>query len=724
MLAECLGRSHTSAPGGYDPYNGYGASGSPVSRNLTRPHGSMASVNMRCFTGTQSSPVARGLSADDPASSPSPSFASAAVPGYPTGMGWLLPEADQWPHSPVLLRFSPRVRLLSCSHNPSCLPINPEKPIRFETALFRGELVVRIKDAVMKPGCDNPWEPGHPSGYAQKKRMFVMMVKGQFKEDIGFDEVISGFQCYRPLDIGTLANMALRGVKMVQNINEDIRSKEPWICNFLAAAADAAHKVSARSAKHDIMGGQPDECLGIWKTTKERRQRLKLKEERQKYTFEKGITYTFGFHSDKFFFTEMRAKLSSYPAIWLYMPDYLNGQGFPFMARAGGMGAAPGGTREPYLWFVELWHTGLLEKTPKDWIRDMTSGPLDAFGRPVSPSRPASSRGARRPSEFMRPSSVRAADMHADAQFGGSFPNDRTGTAVLAVEAALACGEHPRSPRHGRQQHPGSTASLRTPSPQLQLYPAGGRRLSLPQAGRPESVRGTLQVLREATSASELPVHHAASMAGSMRAGMYPGEAPRSATRTTSRVGYVQLDAGAPKGQQVQVMAEPVERRRVEPQEQLGELRELALDVRARQELLRVAVARLLDAAPAEGVTPRRAAARPRAEREFRRAAADAVDRACREAAADLRAPPPRVRSAAEWERWGRRGTQRFVADVRDALRAARRGACAAAPTTTSSGVVAYSPDPYAAAAAAAAPAAAGGGSAGRVRRLTSPRGV
>eukprot|EP01065_Artemidia_motanka_P048145 TRINITY_DN7703_c0_g1_i1.p1 TRINITY_DN7703_c0_g1~~TRINITY_DN7703_c0_g1_i1.p1 ORF type:complete len:495 (+),score=159.07 TRINITY_DN7703_c0_g1_i1:62-1486(+) len=380
----------------------------------------------------------------------------AEMNGSLSGQKWLLPPIEQWPHRPLLLRFSPTQKLLHCSHDPSCMAINPTERVKFETELFRGEVVVRVRDCRPGRDCDDPWAPGHPSGFSAKKRAFVMTFQGQFKEDVSFADVLSGFQCQRPLKLSRLATLATKMIKSFHSIiSEDITGDKPYVLEPLCAACDAANKCAADDARRpDILAGQPEETLGPWKTVKERRKAMKSEAERKRHHYEKGVTYTFGFHSDKFIFTEFRAKLL-YGMGSMYFPDYLSGQGFPFLAKT---------VDGRVIWHVELWHEGLLQDTPpymtvrgegpSPAVRRQSRAPWSERRRPSSqhdeiltrlPS--GSAHPARTPRRRLSCATPRGADLQSLTESVAEL-REAGRRQRMEVERMLANGPHsPRRPR-------------------------------------------------------------------------------------------------------------------------------------------------------------------------------------------------------------------------------------------------------------------------------------
>eukprot|EP01059_Diplonema_ambulator_P001053 TRINITY_DN10810_c0_g1_i1.p1 TRINITY_DN10810_c0_g1~~TRINITY_DN10810_c0_g1_i1.p1 ORF type:complete len:427 (+),score=81.73 TRINITY_DN10810_c0_g1_i1:38-1318(+) len=259
----------------------------------------------------------------------------------PHGRG--LPPVTGWPHRPLLFRVASDAPML-CEGGVN-LPLNSTKATPFESTLFVGEMLLRIRG--VPNGAEDPW-----SGvYQGKKRTMAVIVQGQFKKRISYNDAKSGFECSKPLSVSILAKTAIAMCKVVQpGLESDVSGPKPYVRNFLAASADALTVSPPGTTPPPIMGGEPPEN-GPWADKKARRHALRNEETRKSYYFEPGNVYTFGFNSDKLHLLEFKAKLS-WPAPDLHFGLYLNGQPFPFQAMT---------SDGKVLWKFELWHESLLK---------------------------------------------------------------------------------------------------------------------------------------------------------------------------------------------------------------------------------------------------------------------------------------------------------------------------------------------------------------------------
>ena len=277
----------------------------------------------------------------------------------PHGRG--LPPLASWRHHPLLFRVNPDVpKACEGGYN---IPLNPSLPTAFETPLFVGEVLFRIRN--VRDGQEDAW--ADEAKYAGKKRLMVLVVQGKFKKRLSFGDVKSGFECQRPLQVGWLAKPALSACltacKYVQPGLEAnvVNSPQPYVRNYLASSCDTFTITPPGDTVPPITGGEPPEN-GPWPDKKARRNALKLESSRKEKYYEPANTYTFGFHSDKMMFLDFKAKLPL--GRDLDMSQYLNGQPFPFLSKT---------LDGEFLWKFELWHEALLSKTPKE-MWDTTLG--------------------------------------------------------------------------------------------------------------------------------------------------------------------------------------------------------------------------------------------------------------------------------------------------------------------------------------------------------------
>eukprot|EP01061_Rhynchopus_euleeides_P022663 TRINITY_DN37035_c0_g1_i1.p1 TRINITY_DN37035_c0_g1~~TRINITY_DN37035_c0_g1_i1.p1 ORF type:complete len:433 (+),score=97.27 TRINITY_DN37035_c0_g1_i1:42-1301(+) len=260
-----------------------------------------------------------------------------------------LPPLSAWGHRPLLFRVAPEVPVI-CEGGVN-LPLNFSRPTAFESELFVGEALFRVRN--VQGAANDPWATGKQ--YHGKKRLMAFVVQGKFKQRLTFADVKNGFECHRPLQVNWFAKPALQACltacKYVQpGLESNITGPHPYVRNFLAASADTFTVTTPGEKPPEIMGGEPPE-IGYWPDKKARRTALKSEACRREHIFDPANTYTFGFHSDKMMFLDFKAKLPL--GRDLDMSHYLSGQPFPFLAKTGDGRA---------LWKFELWHETLLSK--------------------------------------------------------------------------------------------------------------------------------------------------------------------------------------------------------------------------------------------------------------------------------------------------------------------------------------------------------------------------
>jgi len=260
------------------------------------------------------------------------------------------------------------------------------RPLPFETPLFRGRAVVRIRGA-----------DGAPTTryFEGKRRMFSIQVEGRFLRRIRGDSVIFGAAFDHPvvLPYGTSLGLSLLH-RIDPAVQEDLQGPQPWAMSPLLCAMSrigvryAPKRRRSTSSSSSLDNNIEDKFFGPWAyggldrleedsalllpAAERRRLRSKLpwdsdarrryfqkQKRREQVWFDPKYVYGFEFMSSRIDLTTYNVSL----AIHINMARYLNGQPLRFEARASG-GMMP--SREA-LWSVEFPHKDLLrngKRTP------------------------------------------------------------------------------------------------------------------------------------------------------------------------------------------------------------------------------------------------------------------------------------------------------------------------------------------------------------------------
>ena len=173
--------------------------------------------------------------------------------------GALRDDPCSWPQRPLLMWRDARARWLDVKGSGAALPINnSDAPIFFETRLFKGWLVQRVRG---RPDSDDAYFRG-------RRRYSQSLVVGVFKQRLRCDRVFTGQEFDRPfthLPSWVRAGLAL-AKRISPGMEADLLGPSPTMLAPLAATAqtiwrgDAArfdvHALGALVASRDV-----DECF-------------------------------------------------------------------------------------------------------------------------------------------------------------------------------------------------------------------------------------------------------------------------------------------------------------------------------------------------------------------------------------------------------------------------------------------------------------------------------
>lgn len=114
----------------------------------------------------------------------------------PHDMQWLpldLPAPAAWANKPLMIGFHPLApdqKRLDGDRGKYLLPFNAETCFSFETDLFKGECIIRLRGV----GEDSPAE----KYFDGRKRQFDCIVRGVFKSELYVNDVYTGHEFQRP----------------------------------------------------------------------------------------------------------------------------------------------------------------------------------------------------------------------------------------------------------------------------------------------------------------------------------------------------------------------------------------------------------------------------------------------------------------------------------------------------------------------------------------------
>jgi len=266
-----------------------------------------------------------------------------------------LPQIQEWPDRPVLVRCSSNVPMEILVPGKSAygaLPINDRRtPIPFETPLFKGVAMIRIADL-----------PSSPTDYFyRKRRKMQVAIQGKFKRPLTFDNVFSGQELVKPLRnipgrwMIKWALSLLRS-RLPNTFKCDAFQEQPYFLSplistsqcFRADRSDPQDVTALEIYEENRLLGEAFADGAI--SSEARKKFFSNQETLAQYTFDPNVTYTFDYYQQFFraglFALDVGVKL-------LDLAHYVGRQ--PLLLTM----AKTMDTNE-YLWKFEVWHEKLL----------------------------------------------------------------------------------------------------------------------------------------------------------------------------------------------------------------------------------------------------------------------------------------------------------------------------------------------------------------------------
>jgi len=236
-----------------------------------------------------------------------------------------LPNSNTWVHRPVFLSTGEKTVTPSYfRQSDESLPIN--RPIDFDGELFKGKILMRIRDA------SNTSNTGQNIYFQGKRRTKQIVIQGQFKERLSCGDVWFGDLYEKPLNMHNVAQYAVPLIqRLVPGIVMDILSEKPRIMVLLAGESRTL-SVDYSGEEPDIMGTLEEnhvERTGIFKSIRHRRKTLRKPKTASQFFFEPAYVYTFQLYDDVIDIHDFSVKL---PFGKIPLLHYVNYQPLTFAA--------------------------------------------------------------------------------------------------------------------------------------------------------------------------------------------------------------------------------------------------------------------------------------------------------------------------------------------------------------------------------------------------------
>jgi len=221
-----------------------------------------------------------------------------------------IPRVEDWPHRPVFLKASEDTQVLGLKEG-EALPLGV--PFEFETPLFKGQMLVRLRNAT-SDGTES-----HDAYFKGRKRLMQTVVQGRFKKPVSMDEVYVGSVFKEPIllvpspSFMRIMQSVLR--RTAPGVVLDLASEQPKVVTLYAGTAQT-FSIDKPGAEPDIMATDLPEnanLIGkVFKSIKHRKKYLSSPKKAAKYTFDTDHIYTLHHFDHAMDYAEYKMKLPMY----------------------------------------------------------------------------------------------------------------------------------------------------------------------------------------------------------------------------------------------------------------------------------------------------------------------------------------------------------------------------------------------------------------------------
>ncbi|KAL7540084.1 hypothetical protein ACHAWF_006589 [Thalassiosira exigua] len=235
-----------------------------------------------------------------------------------------LPHPSDWPHRPVLMVGCDQIN--KNNQQPESLPVG--KPVPIDTDLFKGCFYIRIRK--VDPHADDAEK--HKAYFGDKKRMYQMVIQGQFKkEGLTFKDILIGNVYDRPLKgvpHGTIGKLIKKTVEtMAPGMNFGVFDDErPAVLVPIGAC---------QTFRADLPGKEPTDFnnieedatrLGKFDSISKRRKGLGKPSHAAKYKIDTNHVYTFEFFDNIMDFGTFHKHIALFGGINVDLVPFLDSQ--------------------------------------------------------------------------------------------------------------------------------------------------------------------------------------------------------------------------------------------------------------------------------------------------------------------------------------------------------------------------------------------------------------
>mmetsp|Transcript_5913 Transcript_5913/g.8686 ORF Transcript_5913/g.8686 Transcript_5913/m.8686 type:complete len:342 (+) Transcript_5913:118-1143(+) len=249
-----------------------------------------------------------------------------------------LPDVNKWPNRPIYVQAGEGTGTTQCASrdkgqdSDDALPIGT--PIEFETNLFKGKILFRVKGVRTSTAVAEDLD----KYFKGRRRVKQVVVQGRFKESFPISDVHYGDVYGKPLNISPIVKIASPIFQqLVPGVIMDLSSETPKVVAPMAG--------EAKTFSVDKPGSEPDICsitlventllLGEFDSINHRKRILRTSQTASQYRYDPSLCFTWEFYDD---IIDVAAYAANLPILRMpySLAYFLNKQPFTFSAIAKG----------------------------------------------------------------------------------------------------------------------------------------------------------------------------------------------------------------------------------------------------------------------------------------------------------------------------------------------------------------------------------------------------
>jgi hypothetical protein len=212
-----------------------------------------------------------------------------------------------WPHRPIYLKASGETKVFGIPED-EALPLGV--PFEFETPLFKGSMLVRLRNAKS----DDPEK--HDAYFQGRKRVMQTVVQGRFKKAVNMADVFVGSIFKEPIHLAPPPFFMSVLQRVFPGLILDLASKTPKVVTLYAGKAQTI-SVDAPGDEPDIAAVDLFENVSRsfgdkFKSIKARQRKLSSPHKAAKYHFDPENVYTLQIYDETMDYGTYNVRLPFY----------------------------------------------------------------------------------------------------------------------------------------------------------------------------------------------------------------------------------------------------------------------------------------------------------------------------------------------------------------------------------------------------------------------------